>query len=68
MEELIRLGAYRKGSDRNVDEAIRIYPHIEAFLTQDKDDKTTIEESFSRLATILGMKAQTDTQDSGGQS
>lgn len=67
MEELIRLGAYRKGSDRNVDEAIRIYPHIEAFLTQDKDDKTTIEESFNRLATILGMKTQTDPQGSGGQ-
>lgn len=57
MEELIRLGAYRKGSDQNVDEAIRIYPHIEAFLTQDKNDKTSIEEGFKRLATILGMSA-----------
>lgn len=55
MAELIRLGAYRKGSDPNVDEAIRLYPHIETFLTQDKEDRTDIEESFARLGKILGV-------------
>lgn len=53
MEELIRLGAYRKGSDPAVDEAIRLYPAIEEFLTQNKDDCTTIDESFARLAGIV---------------
>ena len=53
MEELIRLGAYRKGSDPKVDEAIRLYPQIEAFLAQDKDDRTTVAESFERLGKIL---------------
>jgi flagellum-specific ATP synthase len=56
MAELIRLGAYRRGSDPKVDEAINLYPHIETFLAQDKDDKTTIAESFQRLAGIVGMK------------
>lgn len=55
MAELIRLGAYRKGSDPKVDEAIRIYPQIEEFLTQNKDDRTDINESFARLAKIVGM-------------
>ncbi len=55
MAELIRLGAYRKGSDREVDQAIALYPKFEEFLAQDKDDKTTIEGSFLRLAEILGM-------------
>lgn len=55
MAELIRLGAYRKGSDPKVDEAIRLYPQIEAFLTQNKDDRTTIAESFQRLGQIVGL-------------
>lgn len=55
MAELIRLGAYRKGSDHNVDEAIILYPEIEAFLSQNKDDRTDIADGFARLADILGM-------------
>ncbi|MEZ5918641.1 MAG: FliI/YscN family ATPase [Alphaproteobacteria bacterium] len=55
MAELIRLGAYRKGSDPAVDEALILYPQIEEFLTQHKDESTTIEDSFARLATIVGM-------------
>ncbi len=55
MAELIRLGAYRKGSDPKVDKAIEIYPKLEEFLTQNKDDSSTIAESFKRLADIVGM-------------
>ncbi len=55
MAELIRLGAYRKGSDPAVDEALVIYPQIEAFLTQHKDERTSIEDGFERLAQIVGM-------------
>ncbi|MGH1403548.1 MAG: flagellar protein export ATPase FliI [Alphaproteobacteria bacterium] len=53
MSELIRLGAYRKGSDPAVDEAIKLYPKIEAFLTQNKDDSTRIAEGFKQLDLIL---------------
>ena len=55
MAELIRLGAYRRGSDPKVDEALVLYPQIEEFLRQNKDDKTYIEEGFTELASILGM-------------
>ena len=55
MAELIRIGAYRKGSDAKVDEAIRLYPQIEEFLAQNKNDRTGIEDSFKRLAKIVGM-------------
>ncbi len=55
MAELIRLGAYRKGSDKAVDEAILLYPQIEEFLRQDKEDVTGVADSFKRLAQILGM-------------
>ena len=55
MQELIRLGAYRKGSDKEVDEAILRYPKLEAFLSQDKEQSNTIEESFEKLAACLDL-------------
>ncbi len=53
MEELIRLGAYRAGSSPEVDEAIRLNPALEAFLSQRKDEATSIPESYARLADIM---------------
>jgi len=55
MAELIRLGAYRKGTDKEVDEAITRYPALEDFMRQQKEESNTIDESFARLAQILGM-------------
>lgn len=55
MAELIRLGAYRKGSDPDVDRAIKIYPQIEDFLRQNKDENTSIDESFKMLGAIVGI-------------
>jgi flagellum-specific ATP synthase len=53
MEELIRLGAYRPGASPEVDEAIRLNPALEAFLAQDKDEATSLAESYARLAEIM---------------
>jgi len=55
MAELIRLGAYRKGTDKEVDEAIARYPTLEDFLRQNKEESNTIDESFAKLAAILGL-------------
>jgi flagellum-specific ATP synthase len=57
MAEMIRLGAYRKGSDPQVDEAIRYWPEIEAFLAQDRAERSDLADSYARLAAILGMAA-----------
>lgn len=53
MAELIRLGAYRAGSDGELDQAIRLYPAIEAFMKQSKDEKAALGAGFSSLAQIL---------------
>ena len=53
MEELIRIGAYRMGSDPLVDRAIGLNPALEAFLGQDKDEVSSLPESFDRLQQIL---------------
>jgi flagellum-specific ATP synthase len=53
MEELIRIGAYRAGSDAQVDRAIALNPGLEAFMSQDKDDYTSLADAFDRLDGIL---------------
>jgi flagellum-specific ATP synthase len=53
MEELIRLGAYRPGSSAEVDEAIRLHGPLEEFLSQGKDEASSLAEGYQRLQTIL---------------
>jgi flagellum-specific ATP synthase len=53
MAELIRLGAYRRGSDAKVDEAIRFYPAIEAFLAQRKEERSDFAAGYAALAELL---------------
>ncbi len=53
MEELIRLGAYRFGSSADVDEAIAMHKPLEAFLSQLKEESTSMAEGYQRLEQIL---------------
>jgi len=57
MEELIRLGAYRKGSSPEVDEAIELHGPLEAFLAQDKGDVTGLLDGYQQLQKILTRAA-----------
>ena len=54
MEELIRLGAYRAGSSPEVDEAIALHEPLEAFLSQAKDEKSSLGDGYRQLEQILG--------------
>ncbi len=53
MAELIRLGAYKRGSDAKIDEAIRRYPLIEAFLAQPKEERADLASGYVQLAALL---------------
>ncbi|TAL01001.1 MAG: flagellar protein export ATPase FliI [Rhodospirillaceae bacterium] len=53
MAELIRLGAYRRGSNAEVDEAIYYFPRIEALLRQQKVDRTDLDTCYKLLAEAL---------------
>ncbi|MBT5110824.1 MAG: flagellar protein export ATPase FliI [Rhodospirillaceae bacterium] len=53
MAELIRIGAYRQGSDPVIDEAIRYYPALDAFFAQGKLERTTLAEGYEQLRQIL---------------
>jgi flagellum-specific ATP synthase len=53
MAELIRLGAYRAGSNGEVDRAIAVYPALEGFLAQRKDETTTLSAGYTALNKIV---------------
>ncbi len=55
MADLVRLGAYRAGSDAAVDEAVALAPRIEAVLQQDRGDRTTLPDSFARLRRAMDL-------------
>jgi flagellum-specific ATP synthase len=57
MAELIRLGAYKAGTNAEVDAAIRLQPQLEAFLSQKKDECSTLTESYAALEAIVGAKS-----------
>ncbi|MBF0563055.1 MAG: flagellar protein export ATPase FliI [Alphaproteobacteria bacterium] len=58
MAELIRLGAYRKGSNPDVDVAVHYYPQLEAFLSQRKDEKADLATCYATLGSILKPAGQ----------
>ncbi len=60
MAELIRLGAYKKGSDTEVDTAIFYHSPIEKFLKQAPNESATLDEGFSSLGVILGKAVPED--------
>ena len=55
-EDIINVGAYVKGSNPEIDEAVKKQPEIKKFLAQRIDETATIEESFSGIAKISGIK------------
>ncbi len=52
--DMITVGAYQKGSDPRVDEAIDYYPKLLQFLQQDMRSAVTLEQSLSELRSLLG--------------
>jgi flagellum-specific ATP synthase len=54
MAELIRLGAYKAGTNPEVDNAVRLNPALEAFLSQEKTERATLSQGYEALSAILG--------------
>jgi flagellum-specific ATP synthase len=51
-EELIRIGAYQKGSDPDLDRAIILMPALRDFLMQSSNEVATMKDSLSRLMAL----------------
>ena len=52
--DLISVGAYVRGSDPVLDEAILMYPRLEDFLQQGMEQRVDAERSAAQLAALLG--------------
>lgn len=53
-EDLINIGAYKKGSSKEIDEAIQLYPQIISFLKQGTHEKMTLQDSIQSLFALIG--------------
>jgi flagellum-specific ATP synthase len=48
-EDLIRIGAYKPGTDEDLDRAMRAMPVLREFLEQRSDERVTMQDSVARL-------------------
>jgi flagellum-specific ATP synthase len=51
-EELIRIGAYQKGSDADLDRAMALMPALREFLTQSASEAAAMKDSLDRLMAL----------------
>lgn len=52
-EDLINIGAYKRGSNPNIDRAINMIDQVNEYLLQETDAKFTFEESVEQLAAMF---------------
>ena len=51
-EDLIRIGAYKAGTDEDLDRAMRAMPSLRGFLEQGSDERVTMQETIGRLKAL----------------
>jgi flagellum-specific ATP synthase len=61
-QDLISVGAYSRGSDALIDEAIAIYPALKQLLTQGMDEAVNWQQSTQRLQQVIEMRQQLQNQ------
>jgi flagellum-specific ATP synthase len=53
-EDLINIGAYKKGANKEIDHALKMYPLIQQFLQQGIYESPSLEESYQLLTAEFG--------------
>jgi flagellum-specific ATP synthase len=64
-EDLISVGAYVKGSNAEIDEAIEKMPAIDQFLRQRIEEKASLSETLKRAGEIAGIEIPGQEQGAG---
>jgi ATP synthase in type III secretion protein N len=54
--DLVILGAYVRGTDKELDEAIARMPQIEQFLRQDMQEKAAFDDTVANLAQVTSLR------------
>jgi flagellum-specific ATP synthase len=55
-EDLINIGAYVKGSNPRIDEALKKWDSIRSFLRQRSDERFDFQVGIARLMTMMGAE------------
>ncbi len=55
-EDLINIGAYRRGSNEKIDIAVELHDAINGFLKQEVEDNTNLETTIALMEDILNTK------------
>jgi len=53
-EDLVRIGAYQKGSDSTLDKALSLIPELDQFLMQKPGESAPLAETISKLLALPG--------------
>ena len=56
-EDLINVGAYEKGSNPDLDMAILLRPHMEAFLRQGMNDRVDKESALAQMRVCMANES-----------
>lgn len=55
--DMIEIGAYKAGSNPELDDVIRMYPALEAFLLQGPGEHTSRDDMYARLESLMSQGA-----------
>jgi flagellum-specific ATP synthase len=61
-EDIINAGAYKQGSNPDIDAAIAKHTEIEDFLIQGRAEPTVLTDTLSRLGSIAGIEIPDNEQ------
>ena len=61
-KDLLNVGAYKAGSNPDLDRAIELQPYLQGFLRQGMDEKVSLQESLDQLATIIESQIQHEVE------
>ena len=56
MSDMIKIGAYKKGNDPEIDEAIKYHPKLNNFISQNINDAENLELSYEKLSKAIDFK------------
>jgi len=67
-KDLISVGAYTRGADKNIDEAIVMQPILSRFLQQSFNHGVSFEQSLQELANVMQAQPESQTFIPGGST
>ncbi len=54
--DMVRIGAYKKGTDPEVDEAIKYHQKLNNFISQDMSEGETLQSSYEKLSQTINLE------------